>query len=90
MRHRDIVNTLKIGDKIKVKGDTFAPDGIYKIHCFDYPDEVATVQISLTGRDTYWLNNRNIYPHITKLRGGKRSLVSGHCNKSTENPPKNP
>ena len=90
MRHRDIVNTLKIGDKIKVKGDTFAPDGIYEIHCFDYPDEQATIQVRLNDNDVYWLNNKNIYPNIIKLRGGKRSLVSGHCNKSTCTPSKTP
>ena len=81
MKYQEIIDTIKAGDYVEVKGDPSFEDGVYKVDVVDVFDDGASVKL-WNNRDRFWVYDKCI---VRKISDGELSSNDIKQNSQKEN-----
>ena len=72
MEYKEIIDTIKVGDYVEVKGDPSFEDGVYEVMLVDKFDDGASVRL-YNNRSGLWVYNKCI---VRKIPDGETGQAS--------------
>ena len=80
MQHQEIIDTIKVGDYVEVKGDHDFEDGVYEVMSVDKFDDGASVRL-YNKRNILWVYDRCI---VRKISDGETEQDSQNENDGSQ------